>query len=215
MKGGMLEGWRNRNGWLDLFDPQGALPEKFDPIDGTKVGYPESIWMRFANTYSPMKFSESISPEKQFLVDVEYDLLTKVNRSIGGAQLEETEKSAIFSKMGELGTYKKDIAKIMKYANNLVYKSSMYPELNNIKGFINIVKAARKMGLSSEDLPSEKFKGVFDSLDRAFNEAKREAEINLPEEMLANIRQREYNKRVKENYVEKGNIDKSILIPTR
>ena len=135
MKGGMLEGWRNRNGWLDLFDPQGALPEKFDPIDGTRVGYPESIWMRFANTYSPIKFSESISPEKQFLVDVEYDLLTKINRSIGGAELEEREKSAIFSKMGELGTYKREIATIMKDANNLVYNSSRYPELNGIKGF--------------------------------------------------------------------------------
>ena len=218
MKGGMLEGWRNRNGWLDLFDPQGALPEKFDPIDGTRVGYPESIWMRFANTYSPIKFSESISPEKQFLVDVEYDLLTKVNRSIGGAELEEREKSAIFSKMGELGTYKREIATIMKDANNLVYNSSRYPELNGIKGFINIVKAARKMGLSSEDLPSEKFKGVFDRLDRAFSDAKRQAELNLDKETLANIRQREYNKRVKEHYVQEGNIDQTLqqtLIPTR
>ena len=218
MKGGMLEGWRNRNGWLDMFDPQGALPEKFDPIDGTRVGYPESIWMRFANTYSPIKFSESISPEKQFLVDVEYDLLTKVNRSIGGAELEEREKSAIFSKMGELGTYKKDIATIMKDANKLVYTGSKYPELNGIKGFINIVKAARKMGLSSEDLPTEKFKGVFDRLDRAFSDAKRQAELNLDKETLANIRQREYNKRVKEHYVKEGNIDQTLqqtLIPTR
>ena len=179
------------------------------------MGYPESIWMRFANTYSPIKFSESISPEKQFLVDVEYDLLTKVNRSIGGAELEEKEKSAIFSKMGELGTYKKEIAKIMKDANNLVYKSSRYPELNGIKGFTNIVKAARKMGLSSEDLPTEKFKGVFDRLDRAFSDAKRQAELNLDKETLANIRQREYNKRIKEHFVKEGNIDQTLLVPTR
>ena len=210
MKGGMLEGWRNRNAWLDMFDPQGALPEKFDPIDGTRVGYPEDIWMRFANTYSPLKFSESISPEKQFLVDIEYDLLTKVNRSLGGAELKETEKSAIFSKMGEMGIYKKEINRIMKEANNMVYKSSRYPELNGIKGFVNIVKAARNIGLSSEDLPNEKFQGVFNSLDRAFSDAKRLAESNLPAEILAEIKQREYNNRVKQHYTEKGDIDKVL-----
>ena len=210
MKGGMLEGWRNRNAWLDMFDPQGALPEKFDPIDGTRVGYPENIWMRFANTYSPLKFSESISPEKQFLVDIEYDLLTKVNRSLGGAELKETEKSAIFSKMGEMGIYKKEINRIMKEANNMVYKSSRYPELNGIKGFVNIVKAARNIGLSSEDLPNEKFQGVFNSLDRAFSDAKRLAESNLPAEILAEIKQREYNNRVKQHYTEKGDIDKVL-----
>ena len=37
--------------------------------------------------------------------------------------------------MGELGTYKREIATIMKDANNLVYNSSRYPELNGIKGF--------------------------------------------------------------------------------
>lgn len=218
MKGGMLEGWRNRNAWLDIFDPQGALPEKFDPIDGNKIGYPEDIWMRFANTYSPMKFSESISPEKQFLVDIEYDLLTKVNRSIGGAELTEKEKSLIFSKMGELGTYKKEINKIMKDASNIVYKSERYPELDGIKGFINIVKAARKMGLSSEDLPSEKFKGVNDRLDRAFSAAKRQAELNLDSDILSEIKKREYKERVKKHYVQEGNVEKTLeqtLIPTR
>ena len=140
MRGELNESFRNRNNWLDAFDPQGALPEKFDPIDGGKVGHPESMWQRIVNTYSPLKFHDGISPEKEFLVDVEYDMLANMNLSIGGAELTEAEKSEIFSIMGKEGQYKKDLKQIIKVAEKLTVQSNRYPELNNVVGFRNILK---------------------------------------------------------------------------
>ena len=207
MKGELLEGWRNRNNWLDLHDPQGALPEKFDPIDGNRVGYPESMWQRIVNTYSPAKFSDSLSPEKQFLVDVEYDMLANITRSINGVELEETEKSAIMSKMGELGEYKRELKKIIKASEKLTVNSIKYPELNGTVGFINILKKARSLGLDKKDIPSEKFLGVFKALDKAFNNAKRNAELQLDKDMRTEIENREYLKQVGDYSVESGNMD--------
>jgi len=39
----------------------------------TEVNVPDSIWARLRNTYTPWKESGKITPEKQFLIDVEYD----------------------------------------------------------------------------------------------------------------------------------------------
>ena len=182
---------------LDLFVLHGGLPEKFDPIDGNRVGHPESMWQRIVNTYSPAKFSDSLSPEKQFLVDVEYDMLANITRSINGVELTETEKSAIMSKMGELGEYKRELNKIIKASEKLTVPNSYkYPELNGIVGFTNILKKARSLGLTKKDIPSEKFLGVFKALDRAFNNAKRNAELQLDKDMRTEIENREYLKQV-------------------
>ena len=111
------------------------------------------------------------------------------------------------SKMGELGEYKRELKKIIKASEKLTVNSTQYPELNGIVGFTNILKKARSLGLNKKDLPSEKFLGVFKALDRAFNNAKRNAELQLDKDMRTEIENREYLKQVGDYSVESGNMD--------
>ena len=108
IKGEMVDNWRNRNNWLDAFDPQRSLPELYDPIDGGKVGYPESFWTRAWNAYSPIKVSETMSPEKQWLMEAEYNYSPQVATSTGGAELENHERSALSAKIGEQKIFQKE-----------------------------------------------------------------------------------------------------------
>ena len=56
------------------------LPQKYDWIDGDRIGYPdkagnmfEGFMTRVWNNYMPWKISGKISPEKEFLQMVEFD----------------------------------------------------------------------------------------------------------------------------------------------
>ena len=192
---------RNRNNFLDIVDPQGALPEKYNFITGKKVGYPENFFVRAWNAYSPMKRHDDLTPEEQFLVDIEFNVNPQTNMSSGGVELTNTERSEIWSKMGELGTFKKELQKIMRYSNKL--------EHNGTKGYINILKEIRRGGLSNEAIETESFERIYPMIRTAYNKAKKQAEALLPEEMRTEIRVREYEARVKKEFSEKGQVDKS------
>ena len=192
---------RNRNNFLDIVDPQGALPEKYNFITGKKVGYPENFFVRAWNAYSPMKRHDDLTPEEQFLVDIEFNVNPQTNMSSGGVELTNTERSEIWSKMGELGTFKKELQKIMRYSNKL--------EHNGTKGYINILKEIRRGGLSNEAIETESFERIYPMIRTAYNKAKKQAEALLPEEMRTEIKVREYEARVKKEFSEKGQVDKS------
>ena len=193
---------RNRNNWLDAFDPQGALPESYDFIDGNKIRYPENFFVRAWNAYSPMKRHDNPSELHTFLQKIEYNANPQMNSSTGGVELTNTERSAIFSKMGEQGVFKRELQKIKRYAENIEY--------NGTKGFTNILREQRKGGIGNELFAIEDYKKVYSRIRKAFESSKKLAEASLSEEMLSEIRNREFIKRASKSFTEKGAIDQAI-----
>ena len=174
---------RNRNTWLDVVDPNNAMPGMVDYIDGKKVGYDENWLVRALKTWSPVKLHDAPSPIKQWLIDIEYDNSPKLRVSQNGALLEPKEIATIHTIMGEQGVYSKGLKRIKTRADNL--------EFEGIRGFANIIKAQRNGQISSDILANAKFAGIFDDLDALYARARRLAENSLPEEMRLEIRERE------------------------
>ena len=212
IKGEMIDNWRNRNNWLDAFDPERSLPELYDPIDGGKVGYPESFWTRAWNAYSPIKMSETMSPEKQWLMEAEYNYSPQVATSTGGAELENHERSALSAKIGEQAIFQKEIKKIIKDADKITYRGREYPFLKGKVGFIEILKTARSYGVSGEDLEISDFAQIYTRLDRAFVKAKKIAESSLDPKILAGIKAKEIKKKEIIEAAKQGDIDGVLKI---
>jgi len=113
-----------------------------------------------------------------------------------------------------MGIYQQKIHEIMRDANRLEY--------NGIKGFTNIIRAQRQGLVSSEVLDTAKYANIYSRLQQAYAQSKRVAEDNLPDEMRAGIREREYAK-INSDYNQKaGNIDEltddaypEFILPTR
>ena len=194
---------RNRNAWLDAFDPSRALPPLVDPIDGKHVGYQENFFIRLFNM-GPVKIHDKPSKERQFLIDIEFNHSPTINMSQKGVVLQNHEITAINSKIGEMGIYQQKIREIMKDANNLRYTG---PDGVTHKGFINIIRAQRKGLVSSEILDTAKFANIYARISVAYAKSKRVAEDNLDEPMRSGIRQREYEKINSDHNQKTGNLD--------
>ena len=198
--------WRNRNNWLDLVNPEGALPGMYNFVTGKPVGYPENMWARANNTYNIIKVHDDLTPEEQFIVDTEYNIMPLVNVSTGGVELTNRERSLILSKIGEQGYFKKQLKAIIRDANRFEY--------NGIKGFVPILKEIRRGGISSEILETDKYKYIYSRISRAFAQAKAIAEGSLDPEYKSEIRLREFDKDRTEYRTKQGRIDE-LLIPGR
>jgi len=204
------EGIRNRNAWLDAFDPTRKLPPLVDPVDGKRVGRETNWFIRAFNAYSPIKITSEPSKERQFLIDIEFNSSPMMKMSIAGAVLENHEISLINSKMGELGTYKHEINQIMRDANNL---EETLPDGTVVKGFVNILKAHRNGGISSERLDHTKYAQIFNRLNNAYSRAKSEAEEALrygsheEQQVWASIKEREYKVNSEKGMQQTGNLD--------
>ena len=92
---------------------KGTLPVKYDWIDGTEVNVPDSFFARLRNTYTPWKESGKISPEKQFLIDIEYDATATLGTNGKGTRLTNDQQSHVLNILGKSGTWKKAIQKVM------------------------------------------------------------------------------------------------------
>ena len=194
---------RNRNAWLDAFDPSNALPPVVDPIDGKKVGYQEDWRIRLFNM-GPVKIHDKPSKERQFLIDIEFNHSPTINMSQRGVVLENHEITAINSKIGEMGIYQKELQRIMRKANRLTYTG---PDGVKHQGFINIIRAQRRGLVSSEILDTAKFANIYAEIDVAYAKSKRIAENSLAEPMRSGIREREYEKINAEHNQKSGNLD--------
>jgi len=194
---------RNRNAWLDAFDPERALPSVVDPIDGQEISKENNWFLRVFNR-GPMKVTSLPSKERQFLIDIEFNSSPTMRMSQRGVVLENHEITAINSKIGEQGIYKKKINEIMKDANKLTYKA---PNGKVYKGFQNIIQAQRRGFISSEILDSAKYANIFARLQQAYAQSKRFAEDNLDEPMRSGIREREYEKMNADYNQKSGNLD--------
>ena len=211
LRGEFHELLRNRNAFLDAADPSRALPPLVDPIDGKPIGYQENWFIRMFNM-GPIKVHDRPSKERQFLIDIEFNSSPTMNLSQNGVPLEAHEISAINSKIGEQGIYQQKIREIQKDANKLTYTA---PDGTVYKGFVNILRAARRGGISSEILDTTKYANIYSRLRTAYSQAKTFAENSLHEPMRSGIREREYQKQNADYQQKLGNINELPLVPTR
>tara|TARA_Y100001973_G_scaffold28773_1_gene43316 strand:+ start:1392 stop:5396 length:4005 start_codon:yes stop_codon:yes gene_type:complete len=194
---------RNRNAWLDAFDPERALPSVVDPIDGQEIGKEDNWFLRVWNR-GPMKVTSKPSKERQFLIDIEFNSNPMMRTSQRGVVLQNHEITAINTVMGEQGIYKKRINEIMQRANRLTYTS---PDGTIYKGFQNIIQAQRRGFIPSDVLDSGKYADIFSDLKTAYAQCKRLAEDSLPEPILSGIRDREYEKKMNTLDQRSGNLN--------
>jgi hypothetical protein len=197
---------RNRNAWLDAFDPERALTSVVDPIDGKEVGKEDNWFWRVFNR-GPMKITSLPSKERQFLIDIEFNSSPNMRVSQKGVVLENHEITAINSIIGKQGIYKKAINEIMAEASRLKYTS---PDGTTYRGFKNIIQAQRRGLIPSEILDSGKYARIFQKLRAAYDQAKRVAENNLPEPLLSGLRHREYEKAQADYNQKTGRIDQVL-----
>ena len=205
------ENLRNRNAWLDAFDPERALPAIVDPIDGREIGNESNWFIRVINR-GPFKVNPVPSPERQFLINIEFNHNPSMRLSQGGAVLENHEITAINSIIGKQGFYKQEIQRIMKIANKLTYTA---PDGTVYKGFTNILQAQRRGFITSEMLNTGKYERIFSELTLAYNQAKNIAEDSLGDDpatapILASIREREYAKQMNLEAQQAGDIDTAV-----
>ena len=104
---------------------KGQLPAAYDWVDGGKVREPDSFWTRAWNAYAPVfKVREGMSPEKQFLIDVEFDGRPQLNTDGNGVELTAAQRSEVTRLMGEDKIFKKAITKIMNSADGKRFRAA-------------------------------------------------------------------------------------------
>ena len=142
-----------------------GLPDQYDWIDGSKIGEPENLWVRFKNTYSPsMKVSESMSPEKQFLIDIEWNGKPTLRTNGRGIEYTPEQRSQITQIMGRDKLFLNKIKLIMRTKEG--------------KQFRNEWKKAANQGVY---LNRELMDNIHLQLNRALRRAMKAAEAQLPD----------------------------------
>ena len=102
-----------------------GLPDLHDWIDGGKVGVPDNFFQRAFNIYSPwFKQSDRIGPEKQFLIDIEYDGRPQLRTNGRGVEYTPAQRSQVTQIMGERGWFKKEIQRIMKTTDGQKFREA-------------------------------------------------------------------------------------------
>ena len=143
---------RNKNNWLDIFDPAGAQAPLVNFVDGKPINKAgDSIGARTCKTIFGCGGTASPSPEGQFLIDIEFDMLPQFNVASNGVEYTSAEKAELKTLMGEDGYFNKGLNRIMKEAKQVRYTT---PDGKTIKGFVNIMRYFRRTGKTSESLES-------------------------------------------------------------
>ena len=176
---------RNRNKFLDVVDSKGALPDKHDWIDGSKVGYPENFFVRAWNAVSPMKVYEGQSAERQFLLDIEYDSRPAFNKSTKGVEYTPKERSELFSLMGQQGYFKSELQRIMQGTDAKVWRESIKTERGN-----------------GSRIDPNQWMNLYRQIDMALDRSKRMAEIQLSNR--DEVMRRQYEQGLDKAYQQRG-----------
>ena len=107
------DAWQNRNRWIDALNPAAKLPKAYDWVDGREVGN-MGFWTNAWNALSPMKVADGMSPEREFLIDVEYDARPTFHKSSKGVEYTAQERSELFRIMGQNNFLRDQLRFIMK-----------------------------------------------------------------------------------------------------
>ena len=126
-----------RNKWniLDTINLGKPLPMAYDYIDGGVVNTEDPI-TNALNNLLPFKTQSNPSPEKSFLIDVEFDVLPSMKTSLNNVPYDKFMRSELSRVMGESGHFKAAIREIMNM-----------PE---VKRDIEQIKLARAANIRSE-----------------------------------------------------------------
>jgi len=164
------------------------LPDAADWIDGGKVGEPANFFARVWNTYLPWKVNGEISPEKQFLMDIEYDARPTLRSNGRGVEYSNEERAEVTSMMGKQGLFKQEIQRIMQSQEGNAFRKEF--------------KDARARGLKPE---VDKFKNIHLFLDAALRSSMRLAESQIS--TRDGISQKVYKNQTIENFLQVGDVD--------
>ncbi len=166
---------------------KGMLPAEYDWIDGGEVNTPDSIWARLRNTYTPWKESGEITPEKQFLIDVEYDATATLSTNGQGEKLSAAEQSEILSIMGRDGNWKAGIQRVMAATEG------------GGKGFRKRFKEGQSQGLPMDAKDAESVQLQLDAeLKRAMGDA------ITGSKHFTDVRRRQYVRERTAEYLKRG-----------
>lgn len=168
---------RNRNRFTDVIDPKTALPDVHDWIDGNKIGYNENFFARIWNATMPLKVHDDISPERQFLIDIEYDARPSFNKSTRSVEYTPAERSELASIIGKTGYLKSEIRRIMNSTDAKAWRDS--------------IKAERGRG---SRVDPEQWLNIYSQLNVALYNAKRLAESQMSNRREIMARQYEQSK---------------------
>lgn len=175
MNNDLMDGIKNRNRYLDVLDQKGTLPAKYSWIDGELVGGDLSMFERLFNFVSPIQVSPGLSPEKQFLIDIEYDSTPSWLRSSKGHEYTPEQRSEVASLMGEDGFFKRELNRIMRK-----YKDKDWiNKIQDLRGkpfMIDPRNGQMRTGFSSEEVDVTLYDGLYNEIDRVLAIAKQRAE---------------------------------------
>jgi len=97
------------------------MPQKYDWIDGDRIGYPdkagnmfEGFMTRVWNNYMPWKVSGKISEEKEFLQMVEFDARPSLRTNGRGVEYTPEQRSEITNIMGREKFFLEGIKRVMR-----------------------------------------------------------------------------------------------------
>jgi len=178
---------RNRNKFTDVLDPNSALPDAHDWVDGKKIGYSENIFVRMWNATMPMKVYEDVSEERQFLIDIEYDSRPSFMRNGQGIEYTPEERSELYNLIGKHGYFKRRLKEIMSGTEAKAWRQSITEQ--------------RRGGAR---INPEKWMNLYNQIDVALDIAKRNAEAHLSPELRSDVLRRTYEKKVDESLQQRG-----------
>lgn len=166
----------NRNKYFGAFDDTNRLPTITNPITG-EIPNQYNVFHRIYNQMSPLKIHPGMTKEEQFLVDIEYDV-SSAFRTRDGVDLTNTERAALYKKMGEQQILRKEISRISKIAD--------------ARNTIKELKEARRAPnfISSERMPIGKYDQIHTMLRDSQKLAEDLAYEALDSEMKNGIQQR-------------------------
>ena len=206
----ILELARNRNNFLDIFDPDGALEYKYNFISGKQIGKPENMWARVNNTFNEIKVGQTQSTEEQFLLDLEFDSKPYFNTSRGGIKYTSKQRGLLYSKVGEMGIFNEKLKTIMKDAKRLTYTDN---EGNTYTGFVEIMKAIRRGNISEDIISYKKYSYIIPRINAALTEASDLAEYALRDhEEFANLSIDANLQYQRGELVKQGEINKALTL---
>ena len=165
-----------------------TLPTKYDWIDGGEVNVPDNFFARIRNTYTPWKESGQISPEKQFLIDIEYDAVPTLETDGRGVKLTNEQRSDLLSIIGKNELFKKRIKFIMHSVEG--------------KEFRRKFKEARAEGTSPD---TSDFLNVHRQLDSQLRDAIRDALVHS--RFKTTIQRKQEVQRRSQEYMRRGDVE--------
>jgi hypothetical protein len=182
---------RNKNNYLDPMDSNGALGAKWGWVDHEKIGFVEGWAQRAANAFLGHRMGEKMTPNKQFLIDIEYDSRPAMQK-IDGIELTSQQRSKIFDQMGKDGIFADALTYLRKSPKGEAY-------LKDLREF-------REKGVRSTQVDSKKHLNVHSYLDKELRRAARRAMGQLDKEEREAIAILSANKRRNDAMSTRGTI---------